>query len=338
MANEKNAATIITIAKIANVSHTTVSRALNGSELVKPETRKKIIDIAHELGYVPNLNAKSLVTNRSYMIGVFFTNLTTGTSASFLNDVLEQSQAMLPKNYSLSINSVDNAMGGQFISMNNFDGVIVISQSASDDQFIEYVHKTGLPLVVLNRVIKRNDIDNYAFGDQRGGYIATEYAIRMGHQKFAVIKGVKSFESTTQRTAGFMDAINEYGIELDESLVKQGDYRPKSGNSAMRQIISSGNLPTCVMCENDDMAVGAINACVELGYRVPEDISVIGFDDMDYSKYLIPALTTVRKPTSELVERGVARLIEIMEVGDELGIEQVIVNPEIIVRDSVLKI
>lgn len=334
----ENTVTIRTIAKMANVSHTTVSRALNGSPLVKPATRDKIADIARQIGYVPNLNAKSLVTNRSYMIGVFFTNLDIGTSASFLTDVIEQAQKMLPKSYSLSINSVDNAMDGQSVSVNNFDGIIVISQSKSDDEFIDFLHRTGLPLVVLNREIDRKDINNYAIDDRLGGRIATEYAIRMGHRKFALIQGVPAFESSNQRTQGFMEAAKAHGIKVDSELVKRGDYRPKSGNVMMRKILSSGNIPTCVLSENDDMAVGAINACVELGYQVPRDISIIGFDDMGYSKYLVPPLTTIRKPTSTIIDMGVARLVTMMENGQSDDIEQKIIDPEIIVRGSVLNL
>lgn len=328
--------TIRTIAKIANVSHTTVSRALNGSQLVKPATREKISEIAQQIGYVPNINAKSLVTKRSFMIGIFFTDLDTGTSASFLTDVIGQAQRILPKSYSLSINSVDNAMNEQSISINNFDGIIIISQSDSDDEFIDYIHNTGLPLVVLNRVIDRTDINNYAVGDELGGRVATEYAIRMGHRKFALIQGIKTFESTKQRTQGFLDAIKQHHIQVDRALIKQGDYRPKSGNVMMRQILSEGDVPTCVICENDDMAVGAINACVELGYQVPQDISIIGFDDMGYSKYLTPPLTTMRKPTPVIIDLGVSRLVKMVEDGVPNDIEQKVIDPEIIVRSSVL--
>ncbi|MDF7682408.1 LacI family DNA-binding transcriptional regulator [Lactobacillus sp. ESL0679] len=333
-----NVVTIRTIAKLANVSHTTVSRALNGSSLVKPQTREKIVKIAQEVGYVPNINAKSLVTNRSYMIGIFFTDLNTGTSASFLTDVIEQTQKILPTGYSLSINSIDNAMADHSVSVSNFDGIILLSQSASDDKFIEYLHKIGIPLVILNRVINRKDINNYAIGDELGGKIATEYAIRMGHRKFALIKGLNTFESAKLRTKGFMSAIRANNIKLDPTLIKQGDYRPKSGNVLMRQILSSSNIPTCVICENDDMAVGAINACIELGYKIPEDISFIGFDDMSYSKYLVPALTTVRKPTSVIVQLGISQLMKIMAGDQQEAIEQKIINPEIIVRNSVLNI
>ena len=211
---DKTTVTIRTIAQLANVSHMTVSRALNDSELVKPATKEKILAIAKEIGYVPNINAKSLVTNRSYMIGIFFTNLETGTSNSFMTDVVAQAQAVLPKSYSLSINSVAKAMAGQYISINNYDGIIVISQSKSDYDFIEYVHNLGLPLVVLNRVIERNDINNYAIGDRLGGELATNYAIQMGHRKLALIRGVDSFESSVQRTNGSCKLLRRMALQL----------------------------------------------------------------------------------------------------------------------------
>lgn len=334
---DKTTVTIRTIAQLANVSHMTVSRALNDSELVKPATKEKILAIAKEIGYVPNINAKSLVTNRSYMIGIFFTNLETGTSNSFMTDVVAQAQSVLPKSYSLSINSVAKAMAGQYISINNYDGIIVISQSKSDYDFIEYVHNLGLPLVVLNRVIERDDINNYAIGDRLGGELATNYAIQMGHRKLALIRGIDSFESSVQRTNGFMQAVEANGIAVDPTLIKVGDYRPESGHELMWEILASGNIPSCVICENDDMAVGAISACVELGYQIPRDISFIGFDDMAYAKFITPSLTTIKKPTAQIIEMGVAKLMAIVE-GEQSDVEQKIVDPEMVIRQSVVNL
>lgn len=336
--------TIKDLARIAGVSHTTVSRALNGSDLVKEDTRKKIADLAKKMGYTPNISARSLVTNRSYVLGIFFTNLENGTSTSFLTEVVEQTQKMLSSRYSISINSIGKAMKDidQFsLSISTYDGVIVISQSQSDDAFIDEVISSGVPVVVLNREINDSRVNNYATNDFLGSKSITEMAIRMGHRKFALIEGLDIFESTHQRTKGFLRALEDTGIDTQKVVIKHGDYRPKSGNVAMRQILSSGDIPTCVVCENDDMAVGALDACVELGYKVPEDISVIGFDDMSYAKYLIPPLTTVRKRTSEIVERGVAKLMQLMEEDKEKvenEVEKLVVSSEIIVRSSVKKI
>lgn len=336
---EKTPVTIQTLAKKAGVSHTTVSRALNGSKLVKPETRKKILKLADEEGYVPNYSARRLVTKQSDIIGIFFTNIETGTSASFLMDVVEKVQQVLPDRYTLSINSIDEAMKNRKVSVQNFAGVIIISQSESDEPFIQFLIEQRIPTVVLNRSIDNNLIDNYAVNDFLGSKLATDYAIRMGHHRFALIKGIDAFASAHQRTAGFKQALAEAGIPFESVISKQGDYRPHSGNDLMRQILSSGHTPTCVICENDDMAVGAISACNDLGYKVPEDISLIGFDDMGYAKYLSPALTTVRKPTEKIVDVGVERLLRLISGNaDRHRPEVKVFDPEIIVRASVKKL
>lgn len=336
--HESGTVTIQMIAKLANVSHTTVSRALNGSDSVKPVTKKKIVDLANELGYVPNYSARRLVTSRSDTIGIFFSDLETGTSASFLTEVIEQAQRMLPKQYSLSINSIRTAWESGKVSVSNFDGVIVISQSREDQQFIDQIKQQGIPTVILNRKVEGGILDNYAFNDFLGEQMATEYAIRMGHRKFALIKGVNSFESSYQRTMGFQKALANHQIEIDPAMIKEGDYFPESGNRLMRQILSSGQVPTCVICENDDMAIGALNACSDLGYRVPEDISLIGFDDMSYSKYLTPSLTTVRKLTAVLVKKGIERLTQLIQGETFATPVQEVINPEVIVRASVKRL
>lgn len=228
---EKGSVTIRTIAEMANVSHTTVSRALNGSELVKPLPAKDCGDCqtnrlrsqseCKKFGHEPFLHDWCL----------FFTNLDTGTSASFLTEVMQQSQTTLPKSYSLSVNSIDHVMNSQGVSVQNFDGIIVLSQSESDDEFIDYIHSIGLPLVVLNRKIERNDITNFSHNDFLGAKNVVEYAIRMGHRNFGLIKGVKSFESSKQRSEGFFEALKEHRLEVDSNLVKRGDYLPKAATS-----------------------------------------------------------------------------------------------------------
>lgn len=334
---EKSSVTIQTVAKLANVSHTTVSRALNGSSLVKPQTRQKIEEIAESVGYVPNYNARRLVTHRSYNIGIFFSNLDQGTSFSFLANTIEKMEETLSPKYTFSIGSVENAATVGKMSQQNYDGILIMSQSDKDNDFIEAIHRENIPLVVLNRNLVASDINNFAFDDELGEQLATEYAIRMGHRKFALIKGIESFESAKQRTIGFQKALKNYGIFSEKVIYGQGNYRPESGNHEMRRILSSVNVPTCVICENDDMAIGAINACIDMGYRVPEDISVIGFDDMSYSKYLIPELTTVRKPTSELIKKGVERLFKLIQDEDQTIVKEVL-PPEIIIRSSVAQL
>ncbi len=318
---------------MAGVSHTTVSRALNDSAAVKDETKQKIKAIADKLGYVPNLNAKGLANQHSYLIGVFFSNLEIGTSASFLAEVIDEINKNIPPEYSVSINSIKDKDTIQVLQ--KFDGVLIVSQSANDDYFIDQMVRRKLPLVVLNRKIERTDVVNLAADEYIGAKNITEYAIRLGHTKFGFIKGLSGFASTDQRQNGFYDALSQHQLGIDRDFVKEGDYLPKSGYAAMREILAGSTRPTCVFCANDDMTIGAIRACSDLGYRVPEDISIFGYDDMRYSKYLIPALTTVHKPTGVIAQRGIKLLTQMLANDTEVKPIQDVIEPTPIVRNSV---
>ncbi|WP_338045618.1 LacI family DNA-binding transcriptional regulator [Paucilactobacillus hokkaidonensis] len=320
------------MAKLAGVSHTTVSRALNDSVAVKMETKQRIRAIADELGYVPNLNAKGLANQHSYLIGVFFSNLEIGTSSSFLAEVIDEINKNIPSEYSVSINSI-NKDTAQVLQ--KFDGVLIVSQSNSDDHFIDQMVQRKLPLVVLNREIERSDVSNLAADEYIGAKNITEYAIRLGHTRFGFIKGLSGFASTDQRQNGFYDALDEHQLNIDPDFVKEGNYLPKSGYAAMRAILAGSTRPTCVFCANDDMTIGAIRACSDLGYRVPEDISIFGYDDMRYSKYLIPALTTVHKPTGLIAERGIKLLTQMLASDEEIAPIKEVIDPTPIVRNSV---
>lgn len=326
--------TIRTIAQRANVSHTTVSRALNDSPLVKEATKKKIRQLADDLGYVPNLNAKGLVEQRSFLIGVFFSDLDTGTSPSFLVDVIKRARDFLPKGYSLSLDSVESLSASGTVSRHQYDGAIVVSQSKKDDPFIETLIKRRLPIVVLNRKIDRDDVSNFSTNDYLGAKKILEYAIRMGHRQFGIIGGAESFVSAADRRQGFDDVIRENGAETRPEWQRQGNYLPESGYQAMRDILGAAETPTCIFATNDDMATGAVRACQDLGYKVPADISIIGYDDMNYSKYLVPRLTTVRKPTDSIVQEGVSALTELLSNPAMAPVKKV-AEPTLIVRDSV---
>ncbi|NLR17379.1 LacI family transcriptional regulator [Lactobacillus sp. LC28-10] len=325
--------TIMTIAKMAGVSHTTVSRALNDSPLVKEKTKQKIRQIANDLGYVPNLNAKGLVKNQSFLIGIFFSEMKTGTSPSFLVDVMNKARDTLPKGYIISVDSMDN-YNEQSLPINRYDGVIVVSQSTDDDAFIETLASRKIPLVVLNRKLERDDIVNYATDDYLGAQMLLRYAVRMGHRHFGIIEGQSRFMSTVERRRAFDDVMSENHLAVSNDHIKSGNYLPESGYLEMKEMLTVSQAPTCVFVTNDDMAIGAIRACNDLGYGVPEDISILGFDDMDYTKYLVPRLTTVRKPTPSLVEAGVSALTNLLE-GLSIETPKCVFPPALVVRASV---
>lgn len=330
--------TIKTIAKAANVSHTTVSRALNNSPLVKEETRKKIQDLANRMNYTPDLNAKALVEKRSFIISVYFSDLGSGTSPSFMSTIIHQIRSMLPKGYEITIDSFSALRRSKQKINLRFDGALVVSQAASDDEFIERLANIGKPVVVLNRKIERTDLYNYSSDDYAGTVNATDYLIRMGHRKMGLISGDEKFLSSYNRTQAFIDTMTKNDLTVPDKWNIKGNYSIKSGYEGMEEILSSGELPTCVFIANDDMAMGAIRACKDYGYSVPEQISIMGFDDSPYSDYLVPRLTTIKKPILEITTKGVNALKRLLVGQEPTGEHYMSIKPTLVIRESVKKL
>lgn len=331
--------TIKTLAKLAGVSHTTISRALNNSPLVKPQTKKKIQRLAEEMGYVPDINAKGLVTNKAFVVGIYFSRLKSGTSSNFLAESIRQIKYALA-DYTLAINGLDLVSNKLSLLANGKpDGVLFISQSVSDDPYIEFMRDNGIPVVVINRRTSVTNVINIVPDEYHGVYQAIQYAIRLGHQNFGLIKGADNFASTQIREQGLRDAIKDsQTASIRESSIVQGDYSRKSGFHSMNKILMQDEIPSLVFCSNDEMAMGALKACHKFGLKVPEDISLIGFDNADYAQFMIPGLTTIYKPVDEIAKRGVTELKELMSndlVVKERNDEEIVAT-ELIIRDSVM--
>ncbi|WP_026478429.1 LacI family DNA-binding transcriptional regulator [Alkaliphilus transvaalensis] len=326
--------TIKDIAKIANVSHTTVSRALNDSPLINSETKEKIKIIAKELNYTPNYNAKSLVLDKSYHIGLFFSTITQGTSSHFFHEVVKGVNEVIKDQYNLVVKGIDDYQDFNQINKNTFDGIIVMSQSTKDKSFIYSVLKKNIPLVVLNREVDEEKIVNILSDDKRGAYNAVKHLIEKGHRKIAIIEGQEGFKSTHERREGYLEALMDYQISLDRKYLVRGNYDLESGYKAMKQLLNLEELPTAVFCSNDDMAVGAMKALGEKKISVPQDISIVGFDDNVFSAFLTPALTTIKRPIEKISQEGAKRLIDLIN-GKSLSDEAIYIKTELQVRDSV---
>ncbi|MCD2256059.1 LacI family DNA-binding transcriptional regulator [Lactobacillus sp. CC-MHH1034] len=328
--------TIKTIAKLANVSNTTVSRALNNSPRITPETKTKILKIANELGYEPNLNARSLVTNKSYTVGLFFSNITSGTSRSFLTEAINAFYKYLSHSYTLSINAINDLPNFESIN-HRFDGICIISQSTDDDAFINYVTSQRIPVVVLNRRVSMTNVPNVYFDEYLAARQIAEYGVKLGHKRFGLIQGICNFASSVNRQRGYIETLKRYDINLGKSLIFPGDYTMQSGYRAMKQILLMQEPPTFVFASNDDMAMGAYKACAELNVHIPDDISIVGFDDSDFSEYLTPALTTVQKPITDMGKIGIQWLSQLMS---KEALPEIVcaVPPELMIRNSVKKI
>ncbi|MBD0379284.1 LacI family DNA-binding transcriptional regulator [Paenibacillus sedimenti] len=326
--------TIKDIARLAGVSHTTVSRALNDSPLINEKTKDRIRAIAEEMDYTPNFSAKSLVLDRSYNLGLFFTTLSKGTSAGFFYDAIRGVNSVIQDRYQLIVKGIDDYTSFHSITRKSFDGIIVVSQSDEDQPLIDHAADKGIPLVVLNRPVDTVGVLNVLSDEEQGAFQATSYLIRQGHRNMALIEGRVGFKSAQNRKEGFERALAHHGITLKPSHRFPGLYDLESGYKAMQQFLMLEDRPTAVFCCNDEMALGAMKAISEAGLQVPGDISVIGFDDTVFAAYVTPALTTVRRPIEQISKEGAIRLLGNIE-NKQYATEQVLLKTELIVRESV---
>ncbi|MBP1996507.1 LacI family DNA-binding transcriptional regulator [Paenibacillus eucommiae] len=329
--------TIKDIAKLAGVSHTTVSRALNDSPLISMETKLRIRAIAQELNYTPNFSAKSLVLDRSYNLGLFFTTLSEGTSAGFFYEAIRGVNTVIRDRYHLIVKGIDDYRSFQAITRKSFDGIVVVSQSRDDQPFIDHAVAAQIPVAVLNREVEDKGILNIMSDEEQGAFQAATYLIDQGHRRIALIEGRKGFKSAQNRKEGFLQAMRQRGITVKNEYLMPGMYDLQSGFISMKQLLELAEPPTAVFCCNDEMALGAIKAITDKGLQVPKDLSVMGFDDTVFSAFVTPALTTVRRPIELIAREGAIRLLTNIEQKEQ-DHEPVYLKTELIIRDSVRKI
>lgn len=322
---------------MAGVSHTTVSRALNGNPLIKKETRERIARIAAEMNYVPNYSARNLVTKKSHSIGLFFSSIDHGTSNNFLVDAIKSINHVLSEDYNLIISAIDSIRNLENVQPWRYDGILIMSQSDEDNSFIYHIQSKGIPCIVLNRQLDDPNVVNVTAHDREGVQKVVDQIITLGHRRIAIIEGKAGFKSTSERRQGFIDSLLQHQIPFHSHYAVSGDYSMESGFEAMNILLDLENPPTAVFCSNDDMAIGAMNACYARGVQVPTDISIIGFDDIMFAKYTNPSLTTIRKPISEICETGAALLLELMN-GKQPVHHQLFVETELIQRNSLAKL
>jgi DNA-binding LacI/PurR family transcriptional regulator len=334
---ERMSITIKDIARLAGVSHTTVSRALNDSPLINEQTKQRIRILANQMKYSPNFSAKSLVMDRSYHLGLFFTTLSQGTSAGFYYEAIRGVNSVIKDRYQLIVKGIDDYSSYHSINRKSFDGIVAVSQSSVDNAFIEHVVSAGIPIAVLNREVDSQGVLNIIAEEEQGAFHAVSYLIEQGHVRIALIEGRAGFKSAQNRKDGFIRAMKKHCIPVRDNYIKQGMYDLESGLHGMQQLLELSEPPTAVFCSNDETALGAMKAVTERGLQVPDDVSIIGFDDTVFSAFVTPALTTVRRPIELIAREGAARLILKVEQKQQV-MEPVYLKTELMIRQSVRKL
>lgn len=325
--------TIKDIAKHLGISHSTVSRALNGSSSVNEQTKEKIVKVAEELGYIPNLNARCLKLSKAYNIGVFFSTIDDGTSAFVFQNVINNVYDIIDKRYNVIVKGIDTYERNS-INPKNYDGIIVVSQKQEDDDFIREIISKHIPIVVINRKVDFDVINVYTEED-KGTYEGIEYLINSGHKKIGIIEGKNGFDSTNLRRKGYIEAFKNYNISINKDYIASGDFTVKGGYLAANKIINNGI--TAIFAFNDEMAIGAIKAINDAKLSVPNDISVLGFDGNDFGEYLIPSIATIKRPIGSIANKGTELLMKLINKEDYKE-KLICYKSEFIEGDSIKKV
>lgn len=306
--------TIHDVAKESGVSYSTVSRVLNGFEFVKEETRTKVLQAAEKLGYVANIQARSLAGGKTRIIGLLVPGLDNGYIGEIVRGIDEE---IVKYNYDLTLYTTRRKLGSEAyyaktISNGLSDGIILIVPML-DREYLASLREQGFPYVVVDQVDTQFNSSVVDATNWQGAYDATKYLLDLGHRRIGFIKGLEPIRSSADRLAGYMAALADYDLAYDETLIVEGDFFTPGGYEAARQLIRRTPRPTAIFAANDLMALGAMQAIQELGLSIPNDISLVGFDDIPQASIVHPKLTTVRQPLEQMGRVAVRLLIEQIE-------------------------
>lgn len=296
------------VARLAAVSTATVSRALASPHLVSPETRARVMDAVAKIGYLPNPAARSLRSRKAHMVLVVLPDL----SNIFFSQVLRGiEEALFAAGYGMIIGDLNGAAEKEtrfaaFAATGQVDGVLLLNGHLFGRAPL------GVPVVALCEAIEGADIPQIEADNRAAACDMTNYLVKLGHRAIGYVRGPVANVLERERFAGYCDGLTMAGIAFDPDFVWPGDYKLEAGVRVGHEIAASARRPTAVFCSNDEMAIGLVRALASSGLRVPEDLSVAGFDDIEFAAMVTPALTTIRQPRRELGHQGALALLELL--------------------------
>lgn len=331
----RSSVTLRDVAREAGVSHQTVSRVINGSTHVDPETRKRVQEAVDSLGYKPNQIARSMAQGRSHTLACLSPNLTDFTFAAIIEGA---EQTARQHGYFLLSSSAHDAetfasLAEELVISRRIEGMLVMNPYI-DDRY-RYL-PSQCPVVMVGAHPRKEACNSVSLDDEGAAVTATRHLINLGHRSIAIITGPLVEDCSQDRLQGCRMAFQTANIPWDDRLLYEGDWSASSGYDGILKILESPVKVTAVLAQNDRMAIGVMRALREAGYRVPEDISVIGFDDMPLASYFDPPLTTMRQDLEAIGREAARLLIDTLE-SPTAGLEHVRMPTQLIVRASTHK-
>jgi len=295
--------TLDDIARKAGVSPSTVSRVLNGSKRVADDKRALVLAAIKEYAYRPNPVARGLVRGRSMTIGVLMQDISSPFFARMVSGIEQglnhtEYRPMFASTHWRAEDQENEARSLQLLLERRVDGVIVLASRVPDEELRSVAAQR--PLVVVARSVPGLEAQCLSINNQAGAYRATRYLIGLGHTRIAHLAGTPGHPDAIARLAGYRLALAEAGCPENAQLIVAGDFLEESGLSTFEQLLARGERFTAIFAANDQMAYGAMLGLFNHGYRIPTDVSLVGFDDQFLSAYTLPPLTTVRQPSEEM--------------------------------------
>src|SRR5690606_1217875 len=319
---------------LAGVSTTTVSHVINNSRFVSPEVRERVYQAMEELRYQPNALARSLRQGRTYTFGLLSSNSANPYFAEIGRAVED---AAFTSRYSVIICNTEGKQEKEsfyldVLSKKRVDGIILVGISQTNETLDRLLAK-GVPVVLVDREIPDLDVDLVLTDNKHAGYLATRHLIEQGHTRIACVTGPAHVHPSSRRVVGYQEALQEAGLPLQEEYILPGDFSAQSGWEATRTLLALPQPPSAIFLCNDLMAIGGLRAAAEAGFAVPQDLAIMGFDDIELASFTNPTLSSISQPKAEMGAIAMQMLLEQIE-GKRSEPRQEILQPALIVRRS----
>ncbi len=329
--------TIKEIARLAEVSTATVSMILNKKDQnISPSTREKVLSIAEKHNYIPNNAARSLVTHKTNTIGLIMPDITN----PFFPEIARGAEDKASEaRYSIIFCNTDDSLKQEekyieILTEKMVDGFI-FAHAADSEETCTGLNNSKIPVVLIDRDYRNKNVKGRVVVDnESGSYSGVSHLIKGGYKNIVYIGGAFITQTAKDRLAGYRRALHENNIDFHEELIKSGSYRSEWGYQALEQFLKEKISFDAVFCGNDMIAFGVMKKLKEVGIKIPEDVGVIGFDDIYVSSMMEPALTTVKQPNYEMGYRAVELLLDVLEKKNENSNRKIVLNTELIVRKS----
>jgi LacI family transcriptional regulator len=326
--------TIREVAESAGVSYATVSHVINNTRLVSHETRERVLTAMEQLNYRPNALARSLRQGKTNTIGLvlpdsanpFFAEISRGIE----DEAFKRGYSVFLCNTELDIQR--ELFYVDVLSKKQVDGIIFVAAGDQADS-LDFLLRRNMPVVMIDRDVPNVEVDAVLTDHKLGGFLATRHLIELGHKRIACIAGPSSITPSAERITGYRRALEEAGISYDENLVLRGDYHAQSGLEITHSILKMNLRPTAIFALNDLMALGALRAAAEADCSVPDDLAVVGYDDLEIARFTNPPLTTISQPKKAIGAQAVSLLVDRMSQKSRAP-SRLVLPPELVIRRS----